>query len=94
MFCLMSYTLGLLPYMIPGGTSVRPDMKKGKDPAADILHVDDVNCSPPYATPFWRYQMRHRRKCVSGNSYCVCDIFVRKNIMFMKILKRRIMKGF
>ena len=88
MFCLVSFTLALPPYMIPGGTPVKPDMKKAKDPAAGILHVEDVTCSPPYANPFWRYQIRHNRVCVFRNSYCVCDI------MFMKILKRRIMKGF
>ena len=83
MFCLLSYTLALPPYMIPGGSDVNPDMTKKKDPEADILHVEDIICSPLYSTPFWRYQSRLNSKCGSRG------IVVSKKIMFIQFLNVR-----
>ena len=78
MLCLLSYTLALPPYMVPEST----------DPAADTKHVEDITCSPLYSNIFWRYQTRHKRKCGSRDLYCFCNSFVRKDMMFMRFLRR------
>ena len=77
------------PYMIPGGKDVDPLMKKDRDHTAD--NVGYITCYPLYAHQLRRYQTKHRRKCLSGNSYCICDPYVSQNVMFMR---SRIIKGF